>query len=67
MKLIGAKSTEATFTALMPTATASIHILPNTGCLLRLDTSGHLELWSILNSNAENKRARVLRLELRLE
>jgi hypothetical protein len=47
MKLIGAKSTEASLTALVPTATASIHILPNTGCLLRLDTSGHLELWSI--------------------
>jgi hypothetical protein len=55
MKLIGANSSEATLTAPAPTATASIHILPNTGCLLRLDTSGHLELWSIAESKCPSR------------
>lgn len=47
IKLVGAASTEATLIAPAATATASLHILPNTGCLLRLDTAGTLELWSV--------------------
>ena len=47
IKLVGASSTEATLAAPQASATASLHILPNTGCLLRLDTVGTLELWSV--------------------
>lgn len=47
VKVIGAASTEATLTAPTRTATASLHILPNTGAFLRLDADGTLELWSV--------------------
>jgi hypothetical protein len=47
VKLVGVASTEATLTSAARTATASLHTLPNTGCFLRLDVAGTLELWSI--------------------
>jgi hypothetical protein len=53
IKLIGTSSTEITLTSESSTPTASLHILPNTGCLLRLDTLGSLELWSITTSQCE--------------
>lgn len=47
LKLIGAASTEVTLTSEARTYTASIHILPNTGDVIRLDDDGRIELWSM--------------------
>ena len=53
VKLVGTSSTEATLTSPERHATVSLHSLPNTGCLLRLDTAGTLELWSIIECALE--------------
>jgi hypothetical protein len=47
IKLLGTGCMEVTLTSPEQTATKSLHILANTGCLLRLDTAGGVDLWSI--------------------
>jgi WD40 repeat protein len=51
IKLLGTSCVEMTLTAPEQSPTKSLHVLPNTGCILRLDTLGDVELWSIPNSS----------------
>ena len=44
---MGTACIDRTLTSALATATLSLHVLPNTGCFLRLDVLGTLELWSI--------------------
>eukprot|EP00892_Ulva_mutabilis_P003042 jgi/Ulvmu1/12739/UM095_0044.1 len=47
IKLVGTAAVERTLVSERLTATVSLHVLPNTGCFLRLASCGTLELWSI--------------------
>lgn len=47
IKLVGTAAVERTLISKRRSATVSLNVLPNTGCFLRLESSGHLELWSI--------------------
>jgi hypothetical protein len=47
IKLVGTACIDRTLQSPLRTATISLHVLPNTGCFLRLDVQGTLELWSI--------------------
>lgn len=44
---MGTAAVERTLVSARHNATVSLHVLPNTGCFLRLESCGHLELWSI--------------------
>lgn len=44
---MGTSAVERTLISNRRNATVSLHVLPNTGCFLRLESCGHLEMWSI--------------------